>query len=146
VVFGGVVKGVIEVLFPHLSGVVVERIEAVGPGVRVWARTAGADAQCPSCGAITSRVHSRYRRSLQDATVAGRPVDVRLLVCRFRCSTTPGRSKARSTGSKRLSDRCMAARTSTCSAAESCYPDQPRSVNTPQKVSQNQFSRGVDRR
>lgn len=81
------IEGVIEVLFPHLSGVMVERIEPAGPGVRIWARTAGGGAQCPSCGVFTSRVHSRYRRSLQDATVAGRPVDVRLLVCRFRCKT-----------------------------------------------------------
>jgi hypothetical protein len=80
VVSRGVVESVIEVLFPHLSGVVVERIEAVGLGVWVWERTAGAGAQCPSCGVVNSRVHSRYRRSLQDATVAGRPGDVRLLV------------------------------------------------------------------
>jgi transposase len=85
VVSDGVIDGVISVLFPHLNDVSVERVESVGPGVRIWAQTAAPGALCPGCSQLTSRVHSRYRRTLEDATVAGRSVSLRLLVRRFRC-------------------------------------------------------------
>jgi transposase len=81
-----VLNSVINVLFPHLNDVIVERVEAAGPGLRIWAQTATAGALCPGCSQLTARVHSRYRRTLEDATVAGRSVSLRLLVRRFRCS------------------------------------------------------------
>jgi transposase len=85
VVFGGVIDSVINVLLPHLNDVTVERVEASGRGLRIWAQTVTPGALCPGCSQLTSRVHSRYRRTLQDATVAGRSVSLRLLVRRFRC-------------------------------------------------------------
>lgn len=87
VVSGCVIDSAIHVLFPHLSNVKVDRVEAAGPGLRIWAKTTGLGAECPGCGQFSARVHSRYRRTLEDATVAGRPVSLRLLVRRFRCST-----------------------------------------------------------
>jgi DNA-binding NarL/FixJ family response regulator len=85
VVFDGVIDSAINVLFPHLNDVTVERVEATGPGVRIWAQTAGPGPSCPGCAQLTARVHSRYRRTLEDATVTGRSVSLRLLVRRFRC-------------------------------------------------------------
>jgi zinc-finger of transposase IS204/IS1001/IS1096/IS1165 len=85
VVSGGVIDSVINMLLPHLNDVTVERVEAAGPGLRIWAQTATPGALCPGCSQLTSRVHSRYRRTLEDATVAGRSVSLRLLVRRFRC-------------------------------------------------------------
>ncbi|MFE9321916.1 transposase family protein [Nocardia sp. NPDC052278] len=35
-------------------------------------------AQCPRCGTASVRVHSRYRRRLADAAVAGRTLVLRL--------------------------------------------------------------------
>ena len=81
----GVIDSVINVLFPHLNGVTVQRVEAAGQGLRIWAQTVASGALCPGCSQLTSRVHSRYHRTLQDATVAGRSVSLRLLVRRFRC-------------------------------------------------------------
>jgi transposase len=75
----------LELLLPHLTGVVVERVEQL-PGlvsIRVCARSAGGT--CPQCGAVSSRVHSRYQRRLADAAVGGQRVVVRLQVRRFFC-------------------------------------------------------------
>ncbi len=42
-------------------------------------------AHCPRCGTGSERVHSRYRRRLADAAVAGRAMILRLMVRRFFC-------------------------------------------------------------
>ncbi|WP_309111709.1 transposase family protein [Saccharothrix sp.] len=74
-----------DVLLPHLAGVVVERVERTSSGMRIWACTKVQTAPCPSCGVRSGRVHSRYDRKLDDAPVAGRPVVLRLRVRRFFC-------------------------------------------------------------
>lgn len=48
-----------------------------------------ATAYCPRCGTPSDRVHSRYRRTVADLPCHDRPVALRLLVRRFRC-TDPG--------------------------------------------------------
>jgi transposase len=53
--------------------------------VVVRARTTGARACCPSCGAVSDRVHSGYVRRLADHVVGGRRAVVELRVRRFRC-------------------------------------------------------------
>jgi len=40
---------------------------------------------CPSCGAVSRRVHSRYRRRAADLPLAGRSVQLQVLARRFRC-------------------------------------------------------------
>jgi transposase len=75
----------LNVLFPHLAGVHVERVVASGRLVRLEAATRGSAAACPVCGHTSSRVHSRYERWLADRGVAGREVIVRLRVRRFFC-------------------------------------------------------------
>lgn len=77
-----------DVLLPHLAGVVVEKVEQAGSGVRVWARVKAEDGVCPACGGRSRRVHSRYHRGLADSSVAGQPVMLRLQVRRFFCETT----------------------------------------------------------
>jgi transposase len=42
---------------------------------------------CPGCGGESYRVHSRYERTLADAAVAGRRVEIRLRVRRFFCDS-----------------------------------------------------------
>jgi transposase len=77
--------GFVRVLLPHLSELVLERVEGTPFGVRIWARPRAADACCPGCGRPTDRVHRRYLRRLEDTAVAGRQVvivlRIRLLVC-----------------------------------------------------------------
>jgi len=78
----------LDVLLPHLAGVVVERIEQTASGVLIWARVKAQNGVCPSCGSRSRRVHSRYDRRLADAAVAGQPVMLRLRVRRFFCDNT----------------------------------------------------------
>ncbi|MFD5922951.1 ISL3 family transposase, partial [Kitasatospora sp. NPDC127035] len=53
--------------------------------ITVHAATTSGLASCPSCATLSGRVHSRYVRRLDDASVGGRPVVIELRVRRFRC-------------------------------------------------------------
>jgi len=76
---------VIEVLLPHLTGVIVERLEREVDQVCIQARSAMRSTRCPRCDVPSARVHSRYERVLADAAMAGQRVVIRLLVRRFFC-------------------------------------------------------------
>jgi len=73
------------VLLPHLGSLVVEAVTDCGAGVVVDARLRVDESACPRCGQPSRRVHSRYRRQLVDAPIAGRPVQLRLRVRRLFC-------------------------------------------------------------
>ena len=72
-------------LFPHLAGLRVERVEDAGEAVVIWACCRAAQARCPACGAVSSRVHGGYARVVADGAAGGRPVLIVLAVRRFRC-------------------------------------------------------------
>ena len=76
----------LELLLPHLAGVVVEDAQVSGAGLCIWARARADTATCPRCGRPSGRVHSRYRRRLADAAIGGRKVMIRLAVRRFFCN------------------------------------------------------------
>lgn len=48
-------------------------------------RSTGSTSRCPSCGAASQRVHSRYTRHLCDLPIAGKSVTLQAQVRRFRC-------------------------------------------------------------
>jgi transposase len=74
------------VLFPHLAGLELRRVEDLGDdGVLITAGTGAVSAACRGCGAASGRVHDRYRRHLQDLACGGRPARVVLEARRFRC-------------------------------------------------------------
>ncbi len=75
-------------LLPQLSGVVIERVEQIGPAVWIGARSRASQVACPGCGRLSARVHSRYERRVADAAVAGRRVVIRLRVRRLFCDDT----------------------------------------------------------
>lgn len=75
-------------LFPHLTGVVIERVEQVAGTVLVWVSSTAREVACPTCGLPTSRVHSRYGRRLADAAICGQTVALRLRARRFFCDGT----------------------------------------------------------
>jgi hypothetical protein len=56
----------ITVLVPHLAGLAIERVSAVGRSVHALARTCAGEAMCTGCGAASRRVHSSYQRQLAD--------------------------------------------------------------------------------
>ncbi len=72
-------------LFPHLAGLRVERVEDVGDAVVIWACCRAPQARCPLCGSVSSRVHGGYARVVADGAAGGRPVLIILSVRRFRC-------------------------------------------------------------
>jgi transposase len=81
-----VCDGLLGVVFPHLEQVLVERVGVEGGVVRVTARTRdGTAVPCPGCGALSRRVHSRYRRHVADLAVGGRPAVIDLSVRRLFC-------------------------------------------------------------
>ena len=59
-------------LVPH--GLVVESAYYEGDRAMVVVRAAGSVGLCPSCGAASRRVHSRYRRRVTDLPLSGRTV------------------------------------------------------------------------
>ena len=77
--------GLLVVLFPHLADLDLVYVEDLGGGVRITARTRTALLACRGCGVVSARVHDRYRRRLADLACGGRPVQVMLEACRFRC-------------------------------------------------------------
>ena len=60
-------------------------MERTAAGLLIWGRAAASAAACWACGTTSSRVHSRYERSVDDVAVAGCPVMIRLTVRRFFC-------------------------------------------------------------
>ncbi|NEU14257.1 ISL3 family transposase [Methylobacterium sp. BTF04] len=65
-------------------GLVVDHV-AAGAGLTITARPVAASARCPGCDRPSSRIHSRYTRTLSDLPVAGRRVVITVSVRRFRC-------------------------------------------------------------
>ena len=75
----------LEMLLPHLAGVITETAGLEDGRLRIWAHSGTGGAACRRCGQFSSRVHSRYRRRLADAPVGGHPVALWLGVRRFFC-------------------------------------------------------------
>jgi len=75
------------VLLPHLAGVIVEEVTAAAGVLLLVARARAVTAACPACGTVSGRVHSRYSRTLADAAIGGRQVEILLTVRRFFCAS-----------------------------------------------------------
>jgi transposase len=72
------------IIFPDLPDVEVERVE-VAEEIILTLRTTSPTASCPSCGAASSRIQSRYTRMLRDLPSVGRPIRLIMHVRRFFC-------------------------------------------------------------
>lgn len=78
-------QALLAVLFPHLAGLRVHRVEDVGDAVVIAASCRADSACCPGCGQQSARVHGGYARMVADGAAGGRPVLIVLQVRRFRC-------------------------------------------------------------
>lgn len=67
------------------SGFVVESTYFEGEKVVIAVRTSRSVGFCPSCGTVSRRVHSRYRRRVTDLPLSGRIVQLLVIARRFRC-------------------------------------------------------------
>src|SRR6266700_1976466 len=72
------------IIFPDLPNVQVEGVE-VAEEITLTLRTTSPTASCPSCGTASSRIQSRYTRTLRDLPSVGRPIRLILHVRRFFC-------------------------------------------------------------
>jgi len=70
-------------LVPH--GFIVDGVVRDGGSLVITVRAVSRSSACPGCGTESKQVHSRYRRSLADLPVAGRPVRLVLVARRFHC-------------------------------------------------------------
>jgi transposase len=77
----------LRLIFPHLGGLQVGKVEDGGNAVLITARARGVEAPCHRCGVPSGRVHSRYRRRLHDLAAGGRAVTIDLEVRRFFCGS-----------------------------------------------------------
>ena len=78
-------QALLAVLFPHLAGLRVHRVEDAGDAVVIVASCRAEAACCPRCGQESARVHGGYARMVADGAAGGRPVLIVLQVRRFRC-------------------------------------------------------------
>jgi transposase len=72
------------IIFPDLPHVKVEGVE-VAEEITLTLRTTSPTASCPSCGTTSSRIQSRYTRTLRDLPAGGRPIRLILHLRRFFC-------------------------------------------------------------
>ena len=66
-------------------GFVVESAYYEDDKAVITVRASGSVGLCPSCGTVSSRVHSRYRRRVTDLPISGRIVQLLVISRRFRC-------------------------------------------------------------
>ena len=67
-------------------GFVVDDAKSDDAGALITVRSAARASACPSCGSLSERVHSRYRRHLADLPIAGRPARLVITARRFYCN------------------------------------------------------------
>lgn len=75
---------IISLLIPF-SRFDVEQLEASQEGIVLGVRSLAEGESCPDCQASSSRVHSRYQRTVKDLPVCGIPLTLRLQMRRFFC-------------------------------------------------------------
>ena len=72
------------IIFPDLPNVQVEGVEGAEE-ITLTLRTTSPTASCPSCGTASSRIQSRYTRTLRDLPSVGHPIRLIMHVRRFFC-------------------------------------------------------------
>jgi transposase len=75
---------IISLLVPF-SHFHVEQLEASQEGIVLGVRSTAEDGSCPECQTCSSRVHSRYQRTVKDLPVCAIPLTLQLQVRRFFC-------------------------------------------------------------
>jgi transposase len=72
-------------LLPDLPGFSIEQITLTDGVITVLAQSHTMQASCPACASQSSRIHSRYERTLSDLPWSGRIVRLVVQVRRFLC-------------------------------------------------------------
>jgi len=72
------------IFFPDLPDLLIEHVD-IADEITLMLRTTSPTSSCPTCGTSSARVQSRYRRTLHDLPLAGRPVHLIVHLRRFFC-------------------------------------------------------------
>src|SRR5690606_38578899 len=64
----------------------IQQQESSPSDITLAVESSRSGAQCPLCGRVSRRKHSRYTRFLMDLPADGRTVNIHLTVRRFRCN------------------------------------------------------------
>jgi len=75
----------VPAFLPHLKGLRLTGLTVADDSIAIVAATIRRRARCPACQRCSTRVHSRYWRTLADRPWGGRSVTIRVQVRRFRC-------------------------------------------------------------
>ena len=67
------------------SGLVIESVSDSSDSIIIAVRAESCVAECPLCGARSSRIHSRYDRQAADLPCAGKEIRLRVITRRFVC-------------------------------------------------------------
>jgi len=67
------------------AGFVVESAFCNADNTVITVRPTQSIGVCPSCGTVSRRVHSHYRRRVRDLPLSGLMVDLVVIARRFRC-------------------------------------------------------------
>jgi transposase len=78
----------VKQVLPESASLQVEQVAVTSEGLLIRARSIQPENVCPLCGTSTTRVHSRYERTLQDLPWGNRRVRLRVGVRRFFCPNT----------------------------------------------------------
>jgi transposase len=74
-----------DFLLPDATALVLDQVQLTPESITVTVRTTAAAANCPQCQHDSSRVHSRYRRTLSDVPCTGLTLCLKLRIRRFFC-------------------------------------------------------------
>lgn len=77
-----------DTLLPNISDIAIENIEFSDSSVEIKLHTKSSTSHCPDCKMVSSKVHSRYVRTISDLPWANSSVVIRLKVRRFFCTNT----------------------------------------------------------
>lgn len=73
-------------LLPTIRGLVVSAVTVTADLTAVAVAPTASSARCPTCGHLSDRIHSRYRRTLADLAVGPRQVVLIVTARKFRCT------------------------------------------------------------
>lgn len=75
------------------GGLAIDCVEIGSAKIIVTARLSTKIGTCPECGAVSGRIHSRYKRRLMNLPAHGRIVEINVETRRFRCVGTACRRR-----------------------------------------------------
>src|SRR5260370_41783012 len=90
------------ILFPGVVEVLIKQVN-IADEITLTMNTTSLTTACPSCGTDSSRIQSRYTRTLHDLPASGRPVHLIVHARRFFCTKS---TCAQKTFTERLPELC----------------------------------------